>query len=118
MPRSALPFVIPHFVLCIPGCAGIQSALDPAGPQAGRISNLWWLFFAVCLIVFLVVIGCLLYAAGHRRREAQPEEPQAERRRVTVVSTAVAITILVLFIFLVASVRTGNLLSKLTSSDA
>jgi cytochrome c oxidase subunit II len=101
------------------GCSGPQSALDPVGPQASRISNLWWLLFAVCLAIFLLVIGCLLYAGVHRRRETQqPEEPRAEQRRVIVVSTAVAVSILIVFLFLIASVRTGNRLSELTSSDA
>ena len=38
---------------------GLHSALDAAGPQAGRIEDLWWIFFWVCTAVFVLV--CLLY---------------------------------------------------------
>ena len=115
--RSTLSFFILYFALYSPGCTGMQSALDPAGPQASRISDLWWLFFAVCTVVFLLVIGFLLYAVGRRRREGQLEEPQAERRRVTAVSVAVAVTIVIMFVFLITSIRTGNRLAAFTASD-
>src|SRR5690349_3975469 len=99
-------FCIINSSLFIASCTGTQSALDPAGPQASRISDLWWLLFAVCTIVFLLVVGFLLYAVGHRRREGQPEEPRAERRRVTAVSVAVAVTIVIMFVLLITSIRT------------
>ncbi len=42
---------------------GIQSALDPAGPYAGAVTKLWWLLFAICAAVFLLVIGFTAKAA-------------------------------------------------------
>ena len=44
------------------GCAGVQSALDPAGPAAARIADLWWIMLAATLIPAIVVIGVILYA--------------------------------------------------------
>ncbi|WP_244474810.1 MULTISPECIES: cytochrome c oxidase subunit II [unclassified Rhizobium] len=45
------------------GCSGDLSALDPAGPYAGAIANLWWvmlggaaLIFALVMTLFLLVI--------------------------------------------------------------
>src|ERR1044072_4443252 len=62
-------------------CKGVQSSLDPAGPQAGRISKLWWVMLAVCSAVFVLVMAVLFYSAGRaRKRQNQAAEPQAERK--------------------------------------
>lgn len=52
------------------GCGGIQSALDPAGPGAARIGDIWWLMLFVCTAVFIVVMAMLLWAVARRRRPA------------------------------------------------
>ena len=57
-------------------CEGQQSALDPAGPAAARIDDLWWLMFWIATIVFLIVLATLGYALWHRR-EATPDGPMA-----------------------------------------
>ena len=113
--RSALYIV--NFSVSLVGCVRVPAALDPAGPQAGRISDLSWLLFAVCTVVFLLVIGAVLFAVGHRRRDEQSEPPQAERRRTTVVSVAVGATMLILFLFLIASIRTGHRLAAFSSAN-
>ena len=66
--------------------AGMQSALDPAGPQAARIGGLWWLIFGVCTAVYVLVMGGLAAALWrrHRPRTRRPTEPRAraaDRRR-------------------------------------
>jgi len=97
----------------------IQSALSPAGPNAGSISRLWWLMFIVCSIVFFVVLIALLLSL--RRRTAEPvseltptiEPPrEQERRRRNVVISAVTVTVVILFVFLIASYRTGRAISS------
>ena len=35
----------------------MNAALDPAGPQAAHIAQLWWLTLALCVVVFVVVSG-------------------------------------------------------------
>lgn len=40
----------------LPGCAGIQSALAPAGPEAGRIAWLTIVLVALCTAVLLLVL--------------------------------------------------------------
>src|SRR3954469_18772269 len=85
------------------GCAGLQSALHPAGPQATHISHLWWLMLWVCTGIFVLVMGFLLYAAFRPRQQDQTATtPETERRTARVVVAAVILTGLVLFGFLVA----------------
>ena len=50
------------------GCAGPQSALDPAGPAAGAIAASWWLMAAGALLAWSVVLLLAGVAMRGRRR--------------------------------------------------
>jgi cytochrome c oxidase subunit 2 len=107
-------------------CGGAQqSVLDPAGPQAVRTGKLWWLFFYVCAVIFVAVLVALVLALRraqlwrdetHSAREVteppvlQPA-PEKERRTTNVIVGAVAVTVVILFVFLVASFSVGRSLS-------
>ncbi len=100
-------------------CAGVQSSLDPAGPQAQRISRLWWLMFWVCSVIFALVIGALAYALRRGRRREEPDAaPEVERRIAKIVAGALAVSAVILFAFLIADFSTGRALSSLQSPDA
>ncbi|HEX3126870.1 MAG TPA: cytochrome C oxidase subunit II, partial [Thermoanaerobaculia bacterium] len=73
---------------------GVHSILDPAGPQAGSIADLWWLMFWVSTVVFVLVMLALAAALVHRRREVGEEE--MKRRLTRSVATATGITVLLL----------------------
>lgn len=88
--------------------SGRHSALDPAGPYAQSIANLFWIFLAVCTAVWVLVVAFLL-AATFRRRS----RPVSQRALVVSVSTAAGVTAIVLFALLFSSVRTGNKLSAM-----
>jgi cytochrome c oxidase subunit 2 len=95
-----------------------QSALDPAGPQAGRISRLWWLMLIVCTAVFILVIAALIYSVVRaHRRNSIADEPAAERRMTRAVSGATIATLVILFGLLVASVLTGKAISSQPDKD-
>jgi cytochrome c oxidase subunit II len=92
---------------------GLHSALDSAGPQAGRIEDLWWVFFWVCLPVFLLVLAALAAALLHARRH--PVHPEAEHRLpgrepglLRAVGGATVVTAILLIGLLIASVSTGR----------
>ena len=85
-------------------CSGRQSALDPAGPYSAAISSLWWIFFGVCAVVWVLVVGFLLVATFRGRRES------SERRLTLGVGAAVVVTVIILFVFLFLSTSTGNTL--------
>lgn len=52
-------FIILFFLV---GCSGPQSILDPAGPSAKAIANLWWGMFTFSAIVLFTVVILWLYA--------------------------------------------------------
>src|SRR5688572_21410934 len=106
----SIPFCVCAIaVSLVSGCAGVQSALDPAGPQAERISRLWWLMFWVCLVVFAAVIVALGYALRRgRRREAPDNSPEAESRTTKIIVGSLAVTVIILFLFMIADFSTGR----------
>jgi cytochrome c oxidase subunit 2 len=107
----SLPFII----------ALQQSAIAPMGPQAGRISYLFWGFLILLGCVFLLTIGFTLWALSRRHRgiEQEPLErthrPSAatEARMTRATGAATVVTVLILFGLLIASVVTGKQLAGL-----
>lgn len=91
--------------------SGNQSALNPAGPDAGREAKLWLAILWICIFVFVVVWGVLSVAIARRRgRDAQPAPPiletsSADRRTTPIVIGATVLTVIALFSILVTSVR-------------
>ena len=110
--RILIPVVA---VLCFSSCGGIQNAVNPAGPQANNLSRLWWLMFTVSSVVFvLVMIAVLLSLRNRTHSETTPilEPPQLqEQRRRNVVISAVTVTVIILFVFLIASFSAGRYLT-------
>ena len=54
------------------GCAGPQSALDPAGPAASAIATSWWLMAVGALVAWTMVLVLAWLAMRRRRRIAAP----------------------------------------------
>jgi cytochrome c oxidase subunit 2 len=95
-----------------------HSALDPAGPQAGRISHIWWVMFVVSVIVFALVIMFLFFSIYRaRRREAPAAEPEAGRKMARAVVAATVLTTVILFGLLVDDVIVGRGLSSLPAHN-
>jgi cytochrome c oxidase subunit II len=115
--RSRLVLCFPTLTaLLLSGCGGgLQSVLDPAGPQSQHISRLWWFMLVTCTVVFVLVIALLIAAVRKGRDELQdPTVPPArqtkesDRRRGVIVAVATAITIAILFAFMVDSFFVGK----------
>jgi cytochrome c oxidase subunit II len=53
-------------LLVIGACDGAQSALDPQGAQAREVAGLWWIMAAGAVLIWLLVIGCAIYATRIR----------------------------------------------------
>src|SRR5690242_9103635 len=90
-------------VALLTGCSGTQSALNPMSDQANRISGLWWLFFSVLSVIYILVL-LLLLAITFRKTAENPEpilipDSKRERRMTVVISGALGVTVIILFIF-------------------
>ena len=80
-----------------------SSALAPAGPQAARLAHVYWGFFAICALVYVVMMTLVVIAL--RRRDRLPFD---ERRRLRWVARGGALTVAVLVALLAVSVHAGH----------
>jgi cytochrome c oxidase subunit 2 len=95
-----------------------QSALDPAGPIAGRINNLTRLMFYLLSTIFVIVMIVLAIAAFRRRHQTSQSdgdkaavihpEHDREKRISRTVTGAVAVSVAILFVLLVSSFLVGR----------
>jgi cytochrome c oxidase subunit 2 len=97
-------------------CGGIQNSINPAGPNADSLSRLWWLMFYVCAVVWVLVMIALVIAIrkGTRRSDLNPvlnPSPQTETRKRNAVLSAISVTVVILFVFLIYSYSTGRALT-------
>jgi len=81
--------------LLVPGCGGVQSALSPAGREAGRIADLFWWMTGGAIIVWLAVIGLTIYAA-----RVQSEARNHRRDRFLIIGGGVLVPTVVLTVLL------------------
>jgi len=106
-------------MLVVGGCGQAMSAVNPAGPQAERISDLTWYLTITGSAVFLVVLGFLAYAVRRgRRRTESAEGPEADRAMARWVGGAVGVTTLILLTTLVYNFATGRALADFADPDA
>jgi cytochrome c oxidase subunit 2 len=112
--RAVKRVVIRPLPVLLAGCAGQQSVLNPAGEQAREITYLWWGFLAVLSCVYLIVLSVTLIAVWRRRRSLDEwkllSEPEVrgERRMAITVSSAVGLTIVILFVLMISDFFTGR----------
>lgn len=95
---------------------GIQNATNPAGPNAASLARLWWLMFWVCLGVYCFVMIALVLAIkqGRKKSDLNPvlnPSPKTEARKRNAVLSAVFVTVIILFVFLLYSFSTGRSLT-------
>lgn len=85
--------------LVLAGCGARTSIVDPQGPRAARIADLWWLMLALAVAIFAVVLLLLLVALFRpRRAEATESAPPGGRFFVPVAGVAIpAVILLILF---------------------
>ncbi len=94
--------------LLLTSCQGIQSALDPQGPQAGRIATLWWVMLVVCTIVLVIVCALVIMAVLRARQGDDDVELSRGQKLKLVVAGGVVVPIFVLLGLLTYSVAVGN----------
>jgi cytochrome c oxidase subunit 2 len=104
----------PLVALAVPlqAAASRQSALDPQGPAAGDIAQLWWVMLAGAIAIFVVVMGLLLY--GLLAKRTRPGAPT----RALIVGGGVVFPVVVLSALLVYTVALGARLGAGPPPDA
>lgn len=86
-----------------------QSALSPAGPEAGSISHLFYFMLVVAAIVYILVIGALLLIIRRRRESADdPRSPEREAIAERRIKLAVAVTVPIMFVLLAYDFAVGR----------
>lgn len=51
-----------------------QGSLDPGGPVAEELADLWWVLLAISVVVFVIFLAALTYALFRRRDGRIPDE--------------------------------------------
>lgn len=105
--------------------AGSQSVLDAAGPNSSHIQGLWWLNFWVAAVVYVLVLlaGAIAAARPRRLRESSDEpdthpDPRRERLAGAFATSAVVVTVVLLFVLFAGDLFTGIRLHRLdTAAD-
>jgi cytochrome c oxidase subunit 2 len=97
-----------------------QSVLAPAGAQSLAIYRLWLLMLWTAGAVFVLVLSLVLAALvrGRRRAHNHATSSTSSRALTGSVTAAVAVTVIILFGLLVASIWTGRTTASLHASSA
>jgi cytochrome c oxidase subunit 2 len=108
-------------ILPLTGCSGLQSALDPRGPGANEIAQLFWFFTGLCTAVWLLVMMVLVTTQlGRTRPRGDPLflNAAAERRMMRVVITALGATAVILIGLTLLSYFANRTLAAIASETA
>lgn len=94
--------------LMVTACASPQNALDPQGPSAARVEDLWWVFFVMGVGVSVVVSLLLLLAIRRSRQREQGRDSKEINGTALVWIGAGVLTPIILFALLIYSYRIGT----------
>jgi cytochrome c oxidase subunit 2 len=103
--------------------APFQSALQPAGPQAGHIHDLWQLMLWMCTAFGVAIVIATVFAVWRAPRARESTPPRVELTREPEprlrgwVLGALTISTLGLFVLLVASVMTDRAIARLPLAE-
>lgn len=106
----SLLFLSPLVAAC--GIDGPMSTLQPAGPAAEQIANIWWVMLGGSIMILSGVVALALYATYGGRR-AQPES----LRRWMLVGGGIVFTPFVLLVLLLYGLRSGHALLPLSTDQ-
>jgi len=117
--------MMPRFFLlaqAMPLDPGSHNILHPAAPQGGHIEWLYWVIFWICFVVYVLMIIAYTRATAKSKSDAiYPlpvfEDKEGDQRAKWAVGTAIAVTVLTLFVVLVLSVVTGKKAAGLSSKN-
>lgn len=91
--------------------------LDPKGPAAQHVANLWWLLFWMATAVFVLVLGFLLLALFRRRSDLAPSTVEPRSGPRVVLWAGIIVPALVLLVVFGATLWTLRALASPTIPD-
>src|SRR3954467_5839931 len=96
--------------------------LHPGAPQGSHIEWLYWVIFWICFAVYVLMIVGFARAGAKAKSDAiYPlpvfEDEEGDQRAKWAVGTAVAVTVVTLFVVLILSVVTGKQAQGLNSKN-
>jgi cytochrome c oxidase subunit II len=98
--RAAIVIGASAMALLLTGCGGSPSTLDADGPKGSHIATLWWVMFAISVIVCVIVFGMLMYAVFRRRPEAPSgQEDKTDGTTLVLVGGAIVPGVILLAVF-------------------
>jgi len=98
--------------MIVAGCGGTASTLDPAGPSAAAVAELWWVMLGGAVVILTGVFGAALYAfVPHRRLRSVPP-------RAFLIGGGLAFPAITLMILLVFALTRGEWLLAAQRPDA
>lgn len=92
----AWPFAAGLTAVTIAGCAGAQSALDPAGRGAALVANLFWWLVGGAIVVWIAVVLLAYWAI-----QSRPEGDGTRRRTSLIIGAGAGFPTVVLAVYLV-----------------
>ena len=99
--------------LLVVGCGSESpSALDPRGPDAERIADVWWLMFGLATVVYVVVAGLIIAAAMRGRRAEGDGRPSRISDSGFIWIGGVLAPVVILGVLAVVTVSTTNELRR------
>jgi cytochrome c oxidase subunit 2 len=103
------------------GCDSPLSTLDPQGPAAARIADLWWFLLALGGAVYLAVLGYLFFALFRRRLQEKILNTQSpntmEKGSRIVLFAGIIVPAIILLVVFGFTVATLNALSMPETAD-
>lgn len=103
---------------CLMPLRVFHSVLEPAGPQAASITWLWWVMFAVCAAVFVIVLGATGAAMLRSWMRSDASARAGESTLGAAVAAGVGLTVAILFGLLVADIRAHRIVSSFGAPSA
>lgn len=102
----------------------IHDVRIPVGPQAAALFSLWNIMLVVCVVVFVLILGALLYFVWRAPRATEravpdlADHPLIDARLRRHMRTAIGVSSLALFGLLIASFLTDRAIATLPLRDA
>ncbi|MCC6383003.1 MAG: cytochrome c oxidase subunit II [Dehalococcoidia bacterium] len=86
-------------------CSNSPSSLDPKGPSASRIADLWWIMAGIAGVIFLLVVALLTYALLHRRQPDETHFPGPASGHVFILAGGVVLPVVVLSVLMTLTIK-------------